>query len=153
MCVAVVQKPSARGHWYMKVSTDDAVLIPTDCCDCFSCHCSIISVNCLCIFYISWLFPCSLASLANWCLCSTATQVDCCPHLFPHRLIVVIVFMLLPPSGLTTWPQYLIVDFLFFFPLVQLFLPLGCVIPFSGSSLFISTNSTMPLSRNQKARD
>jgi len=29
MCVAAVQKGSVRGHWYMKVSMDDAVLIPT----------------------------------------------------------------------------------------------------------------------------
>jgi len=30
MHVAAVQKESAHGHWYMKVSTGDAVLNPTD---------------------------------------------------------------------------------------------------------------------------
>ncbi len=30
MCVAVVQKGSACGHWYMKVGMGDAVLNPTD---------------------------------------------------------------------------------------------------------------------------
>jgi len=29
MPVGIVQKGSAHGHWYMKVSTDDAVLNPT----------------------------------------------------------------------------------------------------------------------------
>jgi len=29
MCIATVQKGSARGHWYMKVGTGNAVLNPT----------------------------------------------------------------------------------------------------------------------------
>jgi len=30
MCIATVQKGSACGHWYMKVGTGDAILIPID---------------------------------------------------------------------------------------------------------------------------